>query len=129
VRSELVVRVHQLLAADVPVQRRRHGGRARGRAEGSIVNARPPAPIAAAHMHVGLMAMELGETCLKKALACALPRGECARQARITAPGGTTGMGLSSWHGTRRDGPPRPSSPWTATRWAPARAPTATAST
>jgi N-methylhydantoinase B len=51
------------------------------------------------------MAMELGETCLKKALACALPRGEVtARQARITAPGGTTGMGLSSWHGTTREG-------------------------
>ena len=47
-------------------------------------------------MHVGLMAMETGETCLKKALACA---GGDARQRRITAPGGTTGMGLSTWHG------------------------------
>jgi N-methylhydantoinase B len=105
VRSELVVRLHQLLAADVPFT---DGVLAPVRVvapEGSIVNALPPAPVAAAHMHVALLAMELGETCLKKALACALPRnGLAARQARITAPGGTTGMGLSSWHGRTRDG-------------------------
>jgi N-methylhydantoinase B len=105
VRSELVVRVHQLLAADVPFSDAMLAAVRVIAPEGSIVNARPPAPVAAAHMHVGLMAMELGETCLKKALVCALPRGEVtARQARITAPGGTTGMGLSSWHGTTRAG-------------------------
>src|SRR5262245_10275142 len=100
VRSELVVRLHQLLAADVPST---GGILALVRVvapEGSIVTARPPAPVAAAHMHVALLAMELGETCLKKALACALPReGVALLQRRITAPGGTTGMGLSSWHG------------------------------
>src|SRR6267142_3907409 len=97
VRSELVVRVHQILAHDVPFS---DGMMAAVRVvapEGSIVNARPPAPIAAAHMHVGLMAMEMGETCLKKALACAARTGTLQR--RITAPGGTTGMGLSTWHG------------------------------
>lgn len=105
VRSELVVRVHQLLAADVPFSDAMLAAVRVVAPEGSIVNARPPAPVAAAHMHVGLMAMELGETCLKKALACALPRGDVTlRQARITAPGGTTGMGLSSWHGTTREG-------------------------
>src|SRR5262245_41231026 len=107
VRSELVVRVHQILAHDVPFT---DGVMAAVRVvapPGSIVNARPPAPIAAAHMHVGLMAMEVGETCLKKALACALPGPRiAARQARITAPGGTTGMGLSTWHGPGRDGGP-----------------------
>ena len=105
VRSELVVRLHQLLAADVPFT---DGVLAPVRVvapEGSIVNARPPAPVAAAHMHVALLAMELGETCLKKALACAPARdGLAARQRRITAPGGTTGMGLSSWHGRTHDG-------------------------
>jgi len=98
VRSELVVRVHQILAADVPFT----DGILRPvrvvAPEGSIVNARPPAPIAAAHMHVGLMAMELGETCLKQAIACSLGGGRLAE--RVTAPGGTTGLGLSSWHGT-----------------------------
>jgi N-methylhydantoinase B len=105
VRSELVVRVHQILAPDVPFT---DGLLAAVRVIaplGSIVNARPPAPVAAAHMHVALLAMELGETCLKKALACALPVGAlAARQRRITAPGGTTGMGLSSWHGEACDG-------------------------
>lgn len=105
VRSELVVRVHQLLAADVPFTDGILEPVRVVAPEGSIVNARPPAPIAAAHMHVGLMAMELGETCLKKALACARPRGTAASlQRRITAPGGTTGMGLSSWHGVTRAG-------------------------
>jgi N-methylhydantoinase B len=105
VRSELVVRVHQLLAADVPFTDGILEPVRVVAPEGSIVNARPPAPIAAAHMHVGLMAMELGETCLKKALACARPHGAAAAlQRRITAPGGTTGMGLSSWHGITRAG-------------------------
>jgi len=100
VRSELAVRVHQLLAHDVPFTDAVLDAVRVTAPEGTIVNARPPAPIAAAHMHVALMAMELGETCLKKALACALPAGDVAvRQRRVTAPGGTTGMGLSSWHG------------------------------
>jgi N-methylhydantoinase B len=105
VRSELVVRVHQLLAADVPFTDGILEPVRVVAPEGSIVNARPPAPVAAAHMHVGLMAMELGETCLKKALACVPPADAPAGlQARITAPGGTTGMGLSSWHGRTRAG-------------------------
>ena len=100
VRSELAVRVHQILAEDVPFTDAVLDAVFIVAPEGSIVNARPPAPIAAAHMHVALLAMELGETCLKKALACAAPRGEAAvRQRRLTAPGGTTGMGLSTWHG------------------------------
>jgi N-methylhydantoinase B len=105
VRSELVVRVHQLLAADVPFTDGILEPVRVVAPEGSIVNARPPAPVAAAHMHVGLMAMELGETCLKKALACAPAAAALAPlAARITAPGGTTGMGLSSWHGTTAAG-------------------------
>src|SRR5438093_902365 len=98
VRSELVVRVHQILAADVPFTDGILQAVRVVAPEGSIVNARPPAPIAAAHMHVGLMAMELGETCLKQAIACSLGGGRLAE--RVTAPGGTTGLGLSSWHGT-----------------------------
>jgi N-methylhydantoinase B len=105
VRSELVVRVHQLLAADVPFTDGILEAVRVIAPEGSIVNARPPAPVAAAHMHVALMAMELGETCLKKALACVVADDETGRRRRrITAPGGTTGMGLSSWHGRGRQG-------------------------
>ena len=92
------MRVHQILAADVPFTDGILQAVRVVAPEGSIVNARPPAPIAAAHMHVGLMAMELGETCLKQAIACSLGGGLVAE--RVTAPGGTTGLGLSSWHGT-----------------------------
>ena len=100
VASELLVRVHQILAADLPFT----DGILRPvrvtAPRGSIVNSLPPAPVAAAHMHVGLLATELGETCLKRALACS----GSVRRSRITAPGGTTGMGLSTWHGRNQHG-------------------------
>jgi len=93
VESELIVRVHQILTPDVPFTQ---GVLRPVRVEtpaGSIVDAAPPAPIGAAHMHVGLLAMELGETSLKKALACS----SSARRSRITGQGGTTGLGNTSW--------------------------------
>lgn len=100
VASELIVRVHQILASDLPFT----DGILRPvrvtAPRGSIVNSVPPAPVAAAHMHVGLLATELGETCLKRALACS----QSPRRSRITAPGGTTGMGLSTWHGRSQHG-------------------------
>jgi N-methylhydantoinase B len=100
VLSELIVRVHQILASDLPftdgILRPVHVTAP----PGSIVNSVPPAPVAAAHMHVGLLATELGETCLKRALACS----RSSRRSRITAPGGTTGMGLSTWHGRNQHG-------------------------
>jgi N-methylhydantoinase B len=100
VASELIVRVHQILASDVPFT----DGILRpvqvSAPRGSIVNSEPPAAVGAAHMHVGLLATELGETCLKRALACS----RSPRRSRITAPGGTTGMGLSTWHGRSQHG-------------------------
>lgn len=100
VESELVIRVYQILTPDVPFTQ---GVLRAMRVEapaGSIVDSRPPAPISAAHMHVGLLAMELGETCLKRALAC----GSSPRRARITSQGGTTGLGNTSWTARRPDG-------------------------
>jgi N-methylhydantoinase B len=93
VESELIIRVHQILTPDVPFT---HGVLRPVRIEaaaGSIIDAQPPAPIGAAHMHVGLLAMELGETSLKKALACS----RSPRRERITGQGGTTGLGNTSW--------------------------------
>src|SRR3989442_13168645 len=43
------------------------------------------------------MARAVGEACRKTAIGCTPAGGGVAD--RITAPGGTTGMGLSSWHG------------------------------
>jgi len=93
VESELVIRVHQLLTPDVPFTQGLLRPIRIEASRGSIVDAEPPAPVGAAHMHVGLLAMELGETSLKKALACS----PSARRARITGQGGTTGLANSSW--------------------------------
>jgi N-methylhydantoinase B len=98
--SELIVRVHQILAPDLPFTDGVLRPVTVTAPAGTIVNSLPPAPVGAGHMHVGLLAMELGETCLKRALAC----GDTPERARITAPGGTTGMGLSSWHGISQHG-------------------------
>jgi N-methylhydantoinase B len=100
VSSELVVRVYQILAADLPFTDGVLRPVSVTAPAGSIVDSEPPAPVGAGHMHVGLLATELGETCLKRALACS----ESPRRARITAPGGTTGMGLSTWHGRTQHG-------------------------
>ncbi|MGH7859302.1 MAG: hydantoinase B/oxoprolinase family protein, partial [Candidatus Binatia bacterium] len=93
VESELVIRVYQLLTPDVPFTQGVLRPIRIDAPKGSIVDSVPPAPISAAHMHVGLLAMELGETCLKKALACS----RSPRRSRITSQGGTTGLGNSSW--------------------------------
>jgi N-methylhydantoinase B len=98
--SELIVRIHQILAADLPFVDGILRPVTVTAPRGTIVNSIPPAPIAAAHMHVGLLATELGETCLKRALVCS----ESPQRGRVTAPGGTTGMGLSTWHGRNRHG-------------------------
>jgi N-methylhydantoinase B len=100
VLSELIVRVYQILGSDLPFTDGILRPVTVTAPKGTIVNSAPPAPIAAAHMHVGLLATELGETCLKRALACS----QSAQRARITAPGGTTGMGLSTWHGLNQHG-------------------------
>ncbi len=98
--SELIVRVYQILAADLPFTDGILRPVSVTAPAGSIVDSQPPAPVSAGHMHVGLLATELGETCLKRALVCS----ESPRRARITAPGGTTGMGLSTWHGRNQHG-------------------------
>ncbi|MGH7820524.1 MAG: hydantoinase B/oxoprolinase family protein, partial [Candidatus Binatia bacterium] len=100
VESELVIRVYQLLTPDVPFTQGVLRPIRIEAPKGSIVDSVPPAPISAAHMHVGLLAMELGETCLKKALAAS----RSARRPRITSQGGTTGLGNSSWTARRAGG-------------------------
>jgi N-methylhydantoinase B len=102
VESELVIRVHQILTPDVPFTEGVLRSITVEAPPGSIVDAVPPAPIGAAHMHVGLLAMELGETALKKALAASTSE----RRSRITSQGGTTGLGNTSWSWRNADGTP-----------------------
>jgi N-methylhydantoinase B len=73
--------------------------------EGTIVNARPPAAIAASHMHVAQIASAVALQCVRLALA-ASPDYEGERHLAATNANGL--MGASTWSGLDRDG--RPSS-------------------
>jgi N-methylhydantoinase B len=73
--------------------------------EGTIVNAKPPAAIAASHMHVGQIASAVALQCVRLAVA-ASPDFEGDRHLAATNANGL--MGASTWSGTDRDG--RPSS-------------------
>ena len=69
----------------------------------SVVNSEPPAPIAAAHIHVALNAAEAALQCVRLALG-ASPDADAA--ARLTGWGGSTALGLSVWSGTGLEGTP-----------------------
>ena len=71
--------------------------------EGTIVNARPPAPIAAAHMDVALSASEVGLECVRLALAAS---PDAPGRRLLTGWGTGSGLGLHSWTGTGLDGNP-----------------------
>jgi N-methylhydantoinase B len=73
--------------------------------EGTIVNAEPPAAIAASHMHVAQIASAVALQCVRLAIA-ASPDYEGDRHLAATNANGL--MGASTWSGLDRDG--RPSS-------------------
>jgi len=70
---------------------------------GSVVDAQPPAPIAAAHVHVALNAAETALQCVRLALGASPPS---AARDRLTGWGGSTALGLSTWSGIGLDGNP-----------------------
>ena len=63
---------------------------------GSVTNAMPPAPVAAAHMHVALAATAAAEQCVRHAMA-ASPDYEGVRHLAATNSSGT--LGMSAWSG------------------------------
>lgn len=69
--------------------------------DGSIVDAKPPAPIGAAHMHVGLNAATVALTAL--ALALAASPGAPAR-GYVSGTGGDSALGNQVWSWTLPDG-------------------------
>ena len=69
--------------------------------EGTIVNARPPAPIAAAHMHVALNAANVALDCVK--LAMGASPGAPGRRF-LTGTGFESGLGNQVWAWTGPDG-------------------------
>jgi N-methylhydantoinase B len=68
IAAELVVMIANVLAADLPFDEGIFAPITLKCPEGSIVNCQPPAPISAAHMHVGLNASGVGMEALMLAL-------------------------------------------------------------
>jgi N-methylhydantoinase B len=101
IESEMVAMLAALLARDLPYNDGIFAPIQLRCPEGTIVNARPPAPIAAAHMDVALNASEVGMECVRLALAAS--RDAPARR-WLTGWGSASALGLHTWSGTGIDG-------------------------
>jgi N-methylhydantoinase B len=101
VESATMTRLAALLAPDLPYT---HGLFAPIEVrcpDGSLVGSQPPAPIAAAHIHVALNAAEAALQCVRFAAGASL---ESPARELLTGWGGSTALGLSVWSGTGLDG-------------------------
>jgi N-methylhydantoinase B len=101
VESELAVMLAWRLAQDLPFNEGIFAPIELRCPERSIVNASPPAPISAAHMHVALNAADLGQQAVVLALA-ASPRAPQRRW--LSGPGFESSIGLQVWSWTQPDG-------------------------
>ena len=115
IESEMVAMLAGVIARDLPFNDGIFAPIELRCPEGTIVNAGPPAPIAAAHMDVALNAAEVGLQCVRLALA-ASPDAPARRW--LTGWGTGSALGLHTWSGTGIDGNPTRSSCSTATGWA-----------
>jgi len=96
IESELAVMLSWRLAVDLPFNEGIFAPIELRCPEGTVVNARPPAPIAAAHMHVGLNAADVAV----QAVTLALGASPAAKERRYLAGPGfesAIGNGLWSW--------------------------------
>jgi N-methylhydantoinase B len=103
VAAEMIAQIAALMARDLPFNDGIFAPIELVCPEGTVVNALPPAPIAAAHMDVALNAAEVGMHCLRLALG-ASPLAPAGR--RITGWGSGSALGLHSWAGKGIDGSP-----------------------
>ena len=103
IESEMVALLAGIMARDLPYNDGIFAPIELRCPEGTIVNARPPAPIAAAHMDVALSASEVGLECVRLALAAS---PDAPGRRLLTGWGTGSGLGLHSWTGTGLDGNP-----------------------
>ncbi len=103
VAAEMIAQIAALMARDLPFNDGIFAPVSLVCPEGTVVNALPPAPIAAAHMDIALNAAEVGMHCVRLALA-ASPLAPAGR--RITGWGSGSALGLHSWAGKGIDGSP-----------------------
>lgn len=99
--AELAVMLSWRLAVDLPFNEGIFAPLELRCPEGTIVNARPPAPIAAAHMHVGLNAADVAVQAVTLAIG-ASPRSEARRH--LVGPGFESAIGNGLWSWALPDG-------------------------
>ena len=101
IESELVAMLAGRIARDLPYNDGIFAPIELRCPEGTIVNARPPAPIAAAHMHVALNAANVALDCVKLAMGASAdaPGGRF-----LTGTGFESGLGNQVWAWTGPDG-------------------------
>ena len=103
IESEMVAMLAGVLARDLPYNDGIFAPIELRCPEGTIVNAQPPAPIAAAHMDVALNAAEVGLQCVRLALAAS---PDAPARGWLTGWGTGSALGLHTWSGTGIDGNP-----------------------
>jgi N-methylhydantoinase B len=101
IASELGVMMWLLMASDLPYNDGMLAVFEVRCPERSIVDAAPPAPIGAAHMHVGLNAATVALTTLALALAAS---PDAPARAYVSGTGGDSGIGNQVWSWTGPDG-------------------------
>ena len=101
IESELAVMLSWRLAVDLPFNEGFFAPIELRCPEGTVVNARPPAPIAAAHMHVGLNAADVAVQAVMLALG-ASPRAAARRH--LAGPGFESAIGNNLWSWVGPDG-------------------------
>ncbi|MBM3661215.1 MAG: hydantoinase B/oxoprolinase family protein, partial [Actinobacteria bacterium] len=101
IASELGVMLWLLMASDLPYNDGLLAVFEVRCPEGSIVDAAPPAPIGAAHMHVGLNAATVALTALGLALAAS---PDAPARAYVSGTGGDSGLGNQVWSWSLPDG-------------------------
>jgi N-methylhydantoinase B len=103
VKSALMMVLRPLLALDLPFT----GGLVAPIEvrcpEGSIVHARPPAPINNGHVHVAMTAAEAAMQCVRLALWATHPAVPASRF--VSAGGGSSAMATTTWSAVDSDGP------------------------
>jgi N-methylhydantoinase B len=103
VKSALMMVLRPLLALDLPFT----GGLVAPIEvrcpEGSIVHARPPAPINNGHVHVAMTAAEAAMQCVRLALWATHPAVPASRF--VSAGGGSSAMATTTWSAVDADGP------------------------
>ena len=101
VESELAVMLWWRIAVDLPFNEGIFATLSLVCPDGTVVNARPPAPISAAHMHVALNAADVAMQAVTLALAASPVLGG---QSRILGPGFESAIGNNLWSWVRPDG-------------------------